>query len=88
MIAEQAEDVVCDRYLEQSKQLYSPFKFKDNSLLFRISPVNGAEQTVVPESLQPKHFVPLSLPAPSRKFQGIKDVRIHETEVLRVSNFE
>ena len=54
MIAEQAEEVVCDRYREQSKQPYSPFKVKDNSLLVRISPVEGAEQTFVPEYLQPK----------------------------------
>ena len=52
MIAEQAEDVVCDRYCEQSKQPYSPFKVKDNSLLIRISPVDGAAQTVVPESIK------------------------------------
>ena len=32
MIAEKAEEVVCDRYREQSKQPYSPFKVKGNSL--------------------------------------------------------
>ena len=37
-----------------SDQLYSPFKVKDNSLLILISPVDGAEQTVVPEALQPR----------------------------------
>ena len=52
MIAEQAKDIVCDRYFEQAKQPYRPFNVKENSLWVRFSPVDGAEQTAVPDSLQ------------------------------------
>ena len=54
MISEQAEDVIFNRYRMHSKHPYSPFIVKDNSLLLRICPVDGAEEAVVPESLQQK----------------------------------
>ena len=54
MIAEQDEEFVGNRYRDHSEETYSPFKVKDNSLLVLISPLDGAEQTVFPESLHPK----------------------------------
>ena len=87
MIAEQAEDVVYDRYREHSKQPYSPFKFKEKFVNPNL-PSGRRRTNSRPRVFAGKSFLPLSLPAPSRASQGIKDVRLHETELLLVSNSE
>ena len=87
MIAEQAEDVVCGRYREFSKQLYSPFNSR-TTVCWSESPQWTETKKSHPRVFKAEGFLPLSLPAPLRASQGIKDVRLHETEVQLVSNGE
>jgi len=54
LIAEQGEDVMCQQFVEQTQKPHSPFKMQANGLLVRQSPKDGAIQTVIPETLQPR----------------------------------